>query len=107
NHTYTSDYFFSITRRPPSSTLFPYTTLFRSRRATSPHRVGGVADLLEYLVENRLTGDIATTRESNYEHARAFAAGVEAYQFGLPPLGDWPFARVLELMAERVGRDPD
>src|SRR5204863_2927770 len=83
NHTYTSDYFFSITRRPPSSTLFPYTTLFRSRRATSPHRVGGVADLLEYLVENRLTGDVATTRESNYEHARAFAAGVEAYQFGL------------------------
>src|SRR5258707_5023161 len=25
-------------RRPPRSTLFPYTTLFRSRRKSSPHR---------------------------------------------------------------------
>src|SRR5204863_2881981 len=25
-------FFFSLTRRPPRSTLFPYTTLFRSRR---------------------------------------------------------------------------
>src|SRR5437763_5184722 len=28
-------FFFFITRRPPRSTLFPYTTLFRSQRA--PH----------------------------------------------------------------------
>src|SRR5437867_13070231 len=27
-------FFFLILRRPPRSTLFPYTTLFRSRRAT-------------------------------------------------------------------------
>ena len=66
-----------------------------------------MADLLEYLVETRLAGDVTTTRESNYEHARAFAAGVEAFQFGLPPREDWPFARVLGLMAERVGIDPD
>src|SRR5436309_16034367 len=26
-------------RRPPRSTLFPYTTLFRSRHVSSPHRV--------------------------------------------------------------------
>jgi hypothetical protein len=66
-----------------------------------------MADLLEYLVEARLAGDVATTRESNYEHARALAAGVEPFQFGLPPLEDWPFPRVLALMAERVGIDPD
>src|SRR5262249_59667672 len=31
-------FFFLITRRPPISTLFPYTTLFRSRYASSnPH----------------------------------------------------------------------
>ncbi len=66
-----------------------------------------MADLLEYLVETRLAGDVDTTRESNYEHARAFAAGDEAFQFGLPPLGDWPFPRVLALMAELVGIDPD
>src|SRR5690348_17888826 len=29
-------------RRPPRSTLFPYTTLFRSRRARDRHRVGHV-----------------------------------------------------------------
>src|SRR5258708_29540941 len=29
-------FFFLMIRRPPRSTLFPYTTLFRSRRKTSP-----------------------------------------------------------------------
>src|SRR5438552_11747165 len=29
-------FFFLMLRRPPRSTLFPYTTLFRSRSATSP-----------------------------------------------------------------------
>src|SRR2546422_1015846 len=29
-------FFFLMIRRPPRSTLFPYTTLFRSRRATFP-----------------------------------------------------------------------
>src|SRR2546425_12255843 len=31
-------FFFLMIRRPPRSTLFPYTTLFRSRGATSPAR---------------------------------------------------------------------
>src|SRR5207248_9403983 len=31
-------FFFSILCRPPSSTLFPYTTLFRSERLVSGHR---------------------------------------------------------------------
>src|SRR5438034_246533 len=30
--------FFSLRRRPPRSTLFPYTTLFRSRRSSSVRR---------------------------------------------------------------------
>src|SRR3712207_9405859 len=44
-----SAYFFLMIRRPPRSTLFPYTTLFRStgqrtpdgRRRSWPHHVGG------------------------------------------------------------------
>src|SRR2546430_12026681 len=32
-------------RRPPRSTLFPYTTLFRSQRAAPPGRVRGAAVL--------------------------------------------------------------
>src|SRR5215204_7207367 len=33
-----SSFFFLMIRRPPRSTLFPYTTLFRSRSAPSPQR---------------------------------------------------------------------
>src|SRR4051794_41691994 len=38
-------FFFLMIRRPPRSTLFPYTTLFRSRvdRATRQHRRAGDA----------------------------------------------------------------
>jgi hypothetical protein len=66
-----------------------------------------MADLLDYLVEARLAGDVDTTRASNYEHAKAFADGVDAFQFGLPPLDEWSLERVLALMAERVGIDAD
>src|SRR5260221_5493957 len=31
-------------RRPPRSTLFPYTTLFRSVRSPAKHLLGGVGD---------------------------------------------------------------
>src|SRR2546427_5777247 len=34
-------FFFLMIRRPPRSTLFPYTTLFRSRRSARLHRGGG------------------------------------------------------------------
>src|SRR2546426_9482420 len=34
-------FFFLMIRRPPRSTLFPYTTLFRSRSARGPHERGG------------------------------------------------------------------
>src|SRR2546425_1950412 len=37
-------FFFLMIRRPPRSTLFPYTTLFRSARAS---RVAGVAEVPE------------------------------------------------------------
>src|SRR2546422_6337744 len=33
-----SSFFFLMIRRPPRSTLFPYTTLFRSRRRAPPAR---------------------------------------------------------------------
>src|SRR5262249_56912129 len=41
--------FFSLIRRPPRSTLFPYTTLFRS-----VHRVRAGSDGLEALAHDRL-----------------------------------------------------
>src|SRR5256885_15392619 len=36
-------FFFLMIRRPPRSTLFPYTTLFRSRDCHRPHRERGAA----------------------------------------------------------------
>src|SRR5687767_15802647 len=35
-------FFFLMIRRPPRSTLFPYTTLFRSRRSVSPQPRGRI-----------------------------------------------------------------
>src|ERR1022692_5087511 len=39
-------FFFLMIRRPPRSTLFPYTTLFRSK--TSSHQQGGGCEGLRY-----------------------------------------------------------
>src|SRR3712207_7623608 len=36
--TFSMSFFFLMIRRPPRSTLFPYTTLFRSARAVEPLR---------------------------------------------------------------------
>jgi hypothetical protein len=66
-----------------------------------------VPELVDYLVDARLAGPVDTTRASNYAHARAFADGMTAYQFGLPPAQEWSLPAVLALMAARVGIDPD
>src|SRR5207249_12310753 len=50
-----SSLFFSMLRRPPRSTLFPYTTLFRSLR---PHR----RPPREGVFEGRLPGEPAAAR---------------------------------------------
>src|SRR5256885_12091752 len=39
-------FFFLMIRRPPRSTLFPYTTLFRSARAGGVHGFQQVADFI-------------------------------------------------------------
>src|SRR3712207_8513680 len=45
-------------RRPPRSTLFPYTTLFRSRQAITPQTV-----LISIMVANNEIGTIAPMAE--------------------------------------------
>src|SRR5688572_32538645 len=71
-------FFFLMIRRPPRSTLFPYTTLFRSRR-NKPHRrrrwlwsprIGGTFWLwkvtwLPYLVLSNLMNEITIRSQSN------------------------------------------
>src|SRR5438876_8377385 len=46
-------FFFLMIRRPPRSTLFPYTTLFRSRNCGRPEDTAAV-DSVFHLVGNRL-----------------------------------------------------
>src|SRR5215467_15133246 len=53
-------FFFLMIRRPPRSTLFPYTTLFRSRPAGDPRRRRLRADAA--LAERRGVRDRKSTR---------------------------------------------
>src|SRR2546430_17649850 len=74
-------FFFLMIRRPPRSTLFPYTTLFRSHRARDGRypdvlrrRIGGWARAPEYRAAH--LGDVA-----------AIAAVVAALSLPGAPLG--------------------
>src|SRR2546423_11171890 len=58
-------FFFLMIRRPPRSTLFPYTTLFRSPVATGANPIIP-SDTLELWVDDiRLAGVVNATGETN------------------------------------------
>src|SRR5688572_33502897 len=59
-------FFFLMIRRPPRSTLFPYTTLFRSRALTSVQGVGGRVALaiLSALGPDELSRAVSSDRKS-------------------------------------------
>src|SRR5437870_11519970 len=60
-----SNFFFSLIRRPPRSTLFPYTTLFRSRRAPAAAAArGGRASARAHRLHRRLRGARGRDRKS-------------------------------------------
>src|SRR2546428_14174629 len=53
-------FFFLMIRRPPRSTLFPYTTLFRSLEDTRPHvHVGPEAQIVPSTSHKHLVMEIA------------------------------------------------
>src|SRR5207249_10150679 len=62
---YVSFFFFLMIRRPPRSTLFPYTTLFRSR--LPPPRAGGLPAPVRDRSETR-TSDRGLPRARSEEH---------------------------------------
>jgi hypothetical protein len=63
--------------------------------------------LERHLVAARIAGTVATSRANNLDHARRLAAGDPGHQFGLPPREPWSYERVVALLADRVGIDPD
>src|SRR5690349_23502284 len=57
-----SSFFFLITRRPPRSTRFPYTTLFRSHHGhpctTPTHDLSGIGDAVTRRERSRSTASV-------------------------------------------------
>ncbi len=64
-------------------------------------------ELRAHLVDSRIAGDVATSREDNLRNIARMAQGEAAYAFGLTPLRQWTSDAVLAVMAERAGLDPD
>src|SRR5687767_15470270 len=66
-----SPFFFLLIRRPPRSTLFPYTTLFRSAAAgdaDGEQSVLGGGERAEALAEQHDMGDVGAARGRSEEH---------------------------------------
>jgi hypothetical protein len=66
-------------------------------------------ELAVQLVQSRIAGPIATSRENNLGNYRRMADRDPAYLFGLEPRGRWSYEDVLAMMAARSGvsADPD
>src|SRR2546427_1751460 len=66
-----SFFFFLMIRRPPRSTLFPYTTLFRSRSRRAPHRAasgGGSWCRFPWVRSARATAPAGGSASRSEEH---------------------------------------
>src|SRR6202167_6085709 len=65
--------FFLMIRRPPRSTLFPYTTLFRSRRLRTIRRVHWLAHFDSVWSSTEPTRDRKSTRLNSSHHGISYA----------------------------------
>lgn len=63
--------------------------------------------LLDHMQRSRITGDVATGRTSNTSNIDKMLAADPDYQFGVELTREWTPGQVLEVMARRVGMDPD
>ncbi|MEC4020290.1 phosphatase [Streptomyces sp. H27-D2] len=64
-------------------------------------------ELRAHLLEARLAGPVATTREQSLRRYRLFAARDPQVLLGLEPEQDWPLAELLKLMHDRCGVSDD
>src|SRR2546422_4928140 len=92
---YTNVFFFLMIRRPPRSTLFPYTTLFRSSEV---RRLRDVAEQVEKFSET--IGFIA-----NQTNLLALNATIEAARAGVHGRGFAGVADEGHKLAEASGRE--
>src|SRR6266542_999956 len=109
-------FFFLMLRRPPSSTLFPYTTLFRSRalgvrgRRRQPRHLGGPTERRPLPDRARRRGehDAEPRQELRPRGAadRPDVPRVHRYQGPLLPLRQPPGRRLLPDAEQQPGRRP-
>src|SRR2546423_5030382 len=92
-------FFFLMIRRPPRSTLFPYTTLFRSRPDVGAEEVAAVAEVLE---SGQLTMgpkvpefEAGLAAACGVEHAVAVSSGTAALHLAVVALGLGPGDEVI------------
>ncbi|MFG2072058.1 phosphatase [Nonomuraea maritima] len=66
-------------------------------------------ELREHLVQTRIAGDVATSRENNLDHYSSLANGDPYYALGLTFDQPWAYRDILALMAKSAGvvADPD
>src|SRR5205085_3553376 len=57
-------------RRPPRSTLFPYTTLFRSQKESREHEAPGQSRLLEGVEQSAAAGEDQSGHKKRCRHRR-------------------------------------
>ncbi|MFG2139187.1 phosphatase [Streptomyces sp. NPDC048650] len=67
----------------------------------------GTGTLRAHLIEARLAGTIATTREKSLGRYRLFSARDPRVLLGLDPERDWPVGEVLRLMGQKCGVSVD
>ncbi|MFF4604086.1 phosphatase [Streptomyces sp. NPDC001339] len=67
----------------------------------------GTGELRAHLIQERLAGAIATTREKSLGRYRLFAARDPRVLMGLDPERDWPLGEVLRLMGQKCGVSDD
>ncbi|MEZ7007446.1 phosphatase [Streptomyces sp. AD55] len=63
--------------------------------------------LRAHLLDTRLAGDVATSREASLRSYRLFAARDPRVLIGLDPRGTWEHRDLIALMADRCGVSPD
>src|SRR6266853_3444869 len=85
-------FFFLMIRRPPRSTLFPYTTLFRSRRSFDPDWGGfgrapkfPPAPVLEYLLRDRKSTRLNSSHSQISYAVFCLKQKKKKYHFGILP----------------------
>src|SRR5258708_27978896 len=66
-------FFFLMIRRPPRSTLFPYTTLFRSLRTATAGRDGWTRRSVATGLQRRSRGDRKSTRLNSSHQIISYA----------------------------------